>query len=129
MRSASEGVGLGRFEEFFPGFRADREICGSVENVENRNARTKRKLYNYAKDYLGEDGTRAFFVPSGALGVSVGIFSCCALTCLATLYYRRVTYGAELGGDQKVCDRHAIFFISLWFVYVGGSAIVEEMAK
>ena len=89
----------------------------------------ERGLSNYAKTYIGQSGTRMFFVPSGALGVSVGIFSCCALTCLATLYYRRVTYGAELGGDQKVCDRHAIFFISLWFIYIGGSAIVEVQAE
>ena len=51
-----------------------------------------------------------------------------ALTCLATLYYRRVTLGAELGGDQKKADMHAAFFIFLWMVYVGGSAVQEAQS-
>ena len=87
----------------------------------------RAELKDYAKDF-SPDG-RTFIVPSGALGVSVGIFSCCALTCLATLYYRRVTLGAELGGDQKKADMHAAFFIFLWMVYVGGSAVQEATAE
>ena len=40
----------------------------------------RAELKDYAKDF-SPDG-RTFIVPSGALGVSVGIFSICALTCL-----------------------------------------------
>ena len=66
-----------------------------------------------------------FAVPAGALGPSVGIFCVCACTCIGTLVYRRKVYGMELGGDSKAANRHALFFVFLWFVYIGGSIILE----
>jgi len=75
---------------------------------------------------IGFDNDVAFVVPAGALALSVGTFCFCACTCLAVLQYRRVTYGAELGGDRKVSNRHAAFFVSLWFLYLGVSILSAE---
>ena len=55
-------------------------------------------------------------VPAGDLGSSVTVFVVCALCCLATLQYRRVTYGAELGGPGRWPT--ACFFVGLWFFYI-----------
>ena len=76
----------------------------------------------YFKDSGGQPG---FAVPAGSLGLSVIIFVACACTCVATLYYRRVTYGFELGGPQPQANHHAMFFIFLWLVYICGSIAVS----
>ena len=55
-------------------------------------------------------------VPAGDLGSSVTIFVVCAISCLMTLQYRRVKYGAELGGPGRLPT--ACFFIGLWFTYI-----------
>jgi Ca2+/Na+ antiporter len=59
-----------------------------------------------------------FAVPAGDLAFSVIVFSCLAVTCLLTLYYRRLTYGAELGGPEGPKKVTAVFFICLWLIYV-----------
>lgn len=57
-------------------------------------------------------------VISGSLGFSVIIFCICAMLCLGTLYYRRVTYDCELGGPAGPAKKHAMFFVGLWFFYI-----------
>lgn len=71
-------------------------------------------LYNYPK---------GFIVPSAGLWQSVLVFTACALQCLGVLYYRRITYGAELGGPPGPAKWAAAYFIFLWFVYVFLSAL------
>merc|ERR1712159_892855 len=46
------------------------------------------------KDYSGlrKNYRGAFVVEAGSLGISVATFTCCALFCMGTLYYRRITY-------------------------------------
>ena len=66
--------------------------------------------------YMGDkDGE--YIVPEGSLSASVVVFTVCALLCLATLVARRFLVGGELGGDKSKIPT-AIFFISLWFLYV-----------
>ena len=60
------------------------------------------------------------------MGISVGVFTICALTTIAMLYYRRVTVGAELGGDMRTAKRHACMLVGLWFVYVLASIASTE---
>ncbi|KAH8045475.1 calcium:sodium antiporter [Aureococcus anophagefferens] len=82
----------------------------------------------------GPDGSRnigftedvAFIVPAGNLGLSVGVFVFCACTCLGVLAYRRKAYGAELGGDRTMANRHATLFVMLWFLYVAMSILASE---
>ncbi|KAJ1460716.1 Sodium/calcium exchanger protein-domain-containing protein [Pelagophyceae sp. CCMP2097] len=71
----------------------------------------------------GDAKTAVFVVPAGSLGTSVGIFCACAAVCLATLAWRRHKYGAELGGPAGPAKATCYFFVFLWFVYIGGSAV------
>lgn len=64
-------------------------------------------------------------VEAGSLGISVAVFAVCACICLATLYFRRVTYGGELGGPRRPARLTAALFTGLWFVYLLVSALVE----
>merc|ERR1711988_387249 len=70
------------------------------------------------KDYstLRKHYRGAFVVEAGSLGISVATFSCCACVCLATLYFRRVTYGAELGGPPGPAKATFALFAGLWFI-------------
>ena len=82
----------------------------------------------------GPDGGRnigftndiAFIVPAGSLGLSVAVFTICALTTIAVLYYRRVTIGAELGGPKASAKRHAALLVGLWLVYIVASILSTE---
>ena len=67
-----------------------------------------------------------FIVPAGSLGLSVAVFTICALTTIAILYYRRVTIGAELGGPKASAKRHAALLVGLWFVYIVASILSTE---
>jgi len=61
----------------------------------------------------------AFAVPAGDLAYSVGIFTTCAIACLATIILRRETVGYELGGPSPMWDKlTALFFIALWIFYI-----------
>merc|ERR1711988_159311 len=68
----------------------------------------------------------SFVVMAGSLGVSVAIFSAEACVCLAVLYYRRITYGAELGGPAKPAKITFALFAMLWFIYILSSSIIES---
>ncbi len=67
-----------------------------------------------------------FIVPAGSLGLSVAVFTICALTTIAVLYYRRVTIGAELGGPKASAKRHAALLVGLWLVYIVASILSTE---
>ena len=68
----------------------------------------------------------AFIVSAGSLGLSVAVFTICALTTIAVLYYRRVTIGAELGGPKASAKRHAALLVGLWLVYIVASILSTE---
>ena len=91
------------------------------ENVGSLNGRIEWNPDTNARSGGGEYG---FAVNSTGLGESVGVFCVCALACLGTLYYRRVTLGAELGGPAAPAKTHAIFFVGLWFTYVIFSTVM-----
>ncbi|KAJ1447669.1 Sodium/calcium exchanger protein-domain-containing protein [Pelagophyceae sp. CCMP2097] len=59
-----------------------------------------------------------FVVKAGDLGLSVATFSTCALVIIATLIYRRKTFGGELGGPERPKYATAALFLSLWLVYI-----------
>lgn len=63
-----------------------------------------------------------FVVKAGALSFSVIVFTVCALACIFTLIMRRKFCGGELGGPETPKYVTAVFFVSLWFIYVGISA-------
>ena len=75
------------------------------------------------------DGERLSFpegsypVLAGDLGFSVVLFCCCASVCILTLYLRRFTVGAELGGPEGSRNATSFFFIALWLIYVVASAL------
>ena len=75
---------------------------------------------------FGETAPIGFIVPAGSLGLSVAVFTICALTTIAVLYYRRVTIGAELGGPKASAKRHAALLVGLWFVYIVASILSTE---
>jgi hypothetical protein len=60
-----------------------------------------------------------FVVEAGNLVFSVICFSIAALICLGIIWYRRKTFGAELGGPDGAKANSCIFLVLLWFFYVG----------
>lgn len=57
-------------------------------------------------------------MPAGSLGFSVSVFIIVACVCIVSLLIRRWKVGGELGGSQVGRTFSAIFFVSLWFIYV-----------
>jgi solute carrier family 8 (sodium/calcium exchanger) len=73
-----------------------------------------------AKDYPGEGGK--FVVIGGSLGFSVGVFTGCALVCVAILCLRRRFVGGELGGPTFSKYGSAFAMICLWITYISMSS-------
>ena len=81
--------------------------------------------------YAGEawyspDMPVGFAVPAGDLGFSVAVFTGCALVCLGVVVMRRAVLGMELGGPDGPKKATAMFFVFLWFVYIGLSSVVSS---
>jgi len=72
----------------------------------------------WAQDWL--DG--ALIVESGNLGFSVAVYSICAAVCIFVLFLRRMLLGGELGGPKVLKYATAVFFVSLWIVYISLSS-------
>jgi Ca2+/Na+ antiporter len=67
----------------------------------------------------GPSGTvTGFVVPAGDLGLSVIVFTACAMVTLGTLLLRRWAFGCELGGPRCAKFLTAALFVTLWLVYV-----------
>lgn len=79
----------------------------------------------YEDLFLSRYPAGGFMVPAGSLSLSVGVFSCCALSCLALLAYRRYRYGGELGGPKSAQRRDSCILTFLWFIYIGASCVVS----
>lgn len=67
-------------------------------------------------------GQAVYVVRSGNLVTSVATFTGCALVCICVLYYRRVKFGAELGGPCRIPT--LVMFMSLWVCYLAVSVYV-----
>lgn len=93
------------------------EMAGPTEEWKNHLYKGQMYRDTYMKDYP----TGGFIVPSGSLGFSVTVYTCCALVCITLLMYRRNAYGGELGGPKGVQRRDSIFLVCLWLVYCGAS--------
>jgi len=78
------------------------------------------KKYPDMKEKYPEGGK--FVVKSGDLGFSVIVFSSCALCGIALLMIRRKIWKAELGGPVNVKYLTSVFFVCLWFIYIGLSS-------
>lgn len=74
--------------------------------------------------YLAKDGTM-YEVPAGGLAFSVMLFLVTSCTCIAVLLIRKKVVGGELGGSK--CGRWSsfAFLVSLWFIYILFSSLVE----
>ena len=81
-----------------------------------------RARYSSASWYSA-DMPVGFVVEAADLGFSVGVFTVCALCCLGTLVLRRSILGYELGGSPGTAMGTALFFVALWFVYIGASVM------
>eukprot|EP00931_Biecheleriopsis_adriatica_P005778 TRINITY_DN107266_c0_g1_i1.p1 TRINITY_DN107266_c0_g1~~TRINITY_DN107266_c0_g1_i1.p1 ORF type:complete len:842 (+),score=150.92 TRINITY_DN107266_c0_g1_i1:86-2611(+) len=69
---------------------------------------------------VGDPG--GFVVKAGSLAFSVGVFSGCAISCIAILAVRRKVCGGELGGPQPAKAVTSVALVSLWLLYVGLSS-------
>merc|ERR1712241_1127186 len=70
-------------------------------------------------DLLADYPNGGFAVRAGDLGFAVVVFSMCSCMALATIVYRRMAFRAELGGPKFLKMLTGIFFVLLWFFYVG----------
>ena len=78
--------------------------------------------WTLAAIYHAANGT-TYEVPAGSLAFSVGVFTLCAIICLALLIIKRKFTGAELGGTGFWRNGLGVILASLWFVYVLLSAL------
>jgi solute carrier family 8 (sodium/calcium exchanger) len=62
-----------------------------------------------------------FIYPAGSLSFSVAVYCGCAVVGILLLIWRRRTVGGELGGKRKIVP--AVILASLWFCYIGLSAV------
>lgn len=70
-----------------------------------------------------QDSEKAYYVPAGALGFSVMVFLCCAITCVIILLIRRKVVGGELGGGATGRLFSCCGLISLWVIYILASIL------
>jgi len=69
-----------------------------------------------------------FFVKTGTLAFSVGVYTACAFVCLGLLFFRRIQYGGELGGPWLVQIRDSTFLFCLWVSFVIAANMYSFMA-
>jgi len=67
-------------------------------------------------EFVNDGG--AFVVRSGDLGLSVIVFTCCAICTIALILVRRKMGNQELGGDRGFAQASAGILVLLWFVYL-----------
>lgn len=64
-----------------------------------------------------------YFVPAGALGFSVALFTCLAVTALVFIVCRRFVVGGELGGSDLGRKGSCTFLCFLWSIYIIASTL------
>ena len=60
----------------------------------------------------------AFVVRSGDLGLSVIVFTVCAILTIGLILLRRANGKQELGGNKPMAYASAAFLVVLWFIYL-----------
>jgi solute carrier family 8 (sodium/calcium exchanger) len=75
------------------------------------------------KHYGDRDDFIGYYVPAGALGFSVGLFTVLACTCIAFLIGRRYVVGGELGGSKFGRNMSCAFLCGLWTIYIIASTL------
>jgi Ca2+/Na+ antiporter len=70
-------------------------------------------------DLINQYPDGGFVVRSGELGFSVVVFTGCAICCLSLLTFRRLKYGAELGGPRVAKTASSVVLFLLWSLYIG----------
>jgi solute carrier family 8 (sodium/calcium exchanger) len=93
-------------------------LIGSLYWYDNPTDKWQAKYPELSKVY--PEGR--FIVQSGDLGFSVTVFTIVAIVCIITLLIRRRLIGYELGGPKGPKIISSIFFVCLWFVYIGLSS-------
>jgi len=64
-----------------------------------------------------------YFVPAGALGFSVGVFTVLAVTALIFIVCKRLIVGGELGGSDNWRKGSCTFLCGLWTIYIIASTL------
>ena len=95
-------------------------IYWSLVGSHNITTQEWAKRYEHNKNVrdIIDEGRAVFVVEAGDLGLSVLVFTGCALVCLGVLLARRKLYGGELGGPAGPKMATAAVFCLLWLVYV-----------
>ena len=62
--------------------------------------------------------TGAFIVRSGDLGLSVIVFTVCAICTIGLILIRRNMGGQELGGNKTGAMASGVFLVILWLIYI-----------
>eukprot|EP00931_Biecheleriopsis_adriatica_P052621 TRINITY_DN3064_c0_g1_i1.p1 TRINITY_DN3064_c0_g1~~TRINITY_DN3064_c0_g1_i1.p1 ORF type:complete len:846 (-),score=210.21 TRINITY_DN3064_c0_g1_i1:95-2632(-) len=86
------------------------------------------RLYAEDLDVPAVFRTGAFVVKAGDLGISVAVFSCCALVCVTILALRRRAFGGELGGPAGPKYVTSFVLVCLWLIYIAISSYVSIQA-
>ena len=77
-------------------------------------------------EIVAEYADGGFAVPAGSLGFSVTVFCVCQVACLVILFFRRITFGFELGAIDPTSNHSlicSVFLAFLWFFYVTMSVL------
>ena len=69
-------------------------------------------IYNLYKE------SGAFIVRSGDLGLSVIVFTVCAICTIGLILIRRNMGGQELGGNKTGAMASGVFLVILWLIYI-----------
>ena len=93
------------------------EISGDTKEWRERYGSKNAEGWDPVAPKLGES-TFGFAVPAGSLGFSVTIFTICSVIAFIVLYFRRITFGFELGGAKGPANATALLFCGMWFFYV-----------
>jgi solute carrier family 8 (sodium/calcium exchanger) len=72
----------------------------------------------FKNEKYNPDNNPGYYVPAGALGFSVILFTCLAVTCILFLVGRRYVVGGELGGPQPGRNLSCAFLVTLWVIYL-----------
>lgn len=72
-----------------------------------------------------KNNNEVYQVPASGLSLSVMLFLVCTLTGLLVLIIRRVVVKGELGGSPGGRLASAIFFVTLWLIYVVISTLAQ----
>jgi len=80
--------------------------------------------WKYFEEYKNNP-YRGFRVSSDGLGVSVIVFTVCAILTLSLILVRRFVLNAELGGNKMLANLSAGFLVMLWFIYILFCVLLE----